>query len=229
MKQCPTFEQILDFIQRRHEPDQAEIAAHIMVCDRCKNYLRVALENIMCEDPDNQDSTVTPLSFEQVWPAISFHVSLCVHWNRFYSYMEDLMSSVGKAALSFSCCGRQESEKEPRYYFGANLKQSRGPSELPTIRFVSRESTPKQYTWEVLLQLPLVLEETSELLFAVSHGNGFPLQAGQLIFQGIELEILSGVASMSVLDFKKTMHSREGIKIRFADGQEIEGDAQFMD
>ncbi len=203
MSKCLNSIELLRAMADPLNPDNAAIIGHLYGCAHCRDALhkwREALEHGEYE-PQPDDDKAAEAIVKRVMAQANAWKRLINRCRDFFSQFQDF-SAVCPAQVVFAASKR-------------GGKQMRKITEPPVFNFLSRHDVPRLYQWSANMTLPIHATNSSNITFTIQ----FPsltedMPAPQtLVFQGNELQIKNGSASISCTDFLMSAESGNGEKI----------------
>ncbi len=227
MNTCPDIETLIQFARDPLHEENAELAAHIYVCPDCTSDFSAINLSV---DADKYEITSEDVALSK--QAVGKVIENKNAWWRFTEAINQVFDELKeKAIVSLAemeqlLCGGQE----PQFLFAASRSSgSSKKSSCVSIVFIGEESASSKYYWRAELELPAMLSKASSLRFNVTDTDGRPLKSAKLMFQGVSLNIASGIATISFSAFEKCMKNAGFIAVYFSDGHFSQGSIQLLD
>lgn len=213
MSKCLTSIQLLRAMTAPTAPENAAIMAHLYVCDKCLNEFREWQEGL-----EKAEYVPQPGDDEEAANAVKKVIEQNSAWKRFWNTCQNFLSSF----RSFSAPGAMQP------VFASTRRQTtqvRTVTKPPVFRFDSRHdsNTPRKYEWHAVMTLPMNAAISNDIQIdiifpSLPQGASMP---EKLSFQGKDLTIEDGRASITVQDFMALSKRKNGkIYVEFQEENE---------
>lgn len=224
---CCDIEKLINFALEPLSEKNAETAAHVAVCPKCREEYALALEsvqqdNIFINDADREEARcVTAEMLENASGSIRFG-------NMFQNLLDMIRNKVvGTAASQFSTAQSAVFGAAPAPSVGAPRRVMADPK----ITFESCCGKESQYYWKMQMTLPVMVTESSRIMLKVVNAeNRAVANGGMLLFLGKKIPINAGLASIPLKLFLERTCSKDENTVRFmfADSVISRGTIKFL-
>ena len=205
MSKCLNPIELLRAMVNPLNPDNAAIIGHLYGCIHCRDELRKwrkALEHGEYE-PQPDDDKAAEAIVKRVMEQEQANAWKCLlnRCSKFFSQFQDF-SDICPKQVAFAAAGH-------------GGKQMRKITTPPVFNFQSRSEVPRIYQWSADMTLPIHATKSSNITFTIripSLPEDMPTPQ-TLVFQGQELQIKNGSASISCTLFLTSAKSSNDEKI----------------
>ena len=200
MSKCLTSIQLLRAMTEPENPENADIMAHLYVCDNCLNALKEWRQGI-----DEAKYDPQPGDDEAAANAVKRVLEQQDAWKRLFNKSCDFFSRFKE--LSLAC--------PQLLVFTARRQQTtqvRKVTKAPVFIFDARFNVPPQYQWHAKMTLPINAAVSPDIQIAIqfpSLQKDTPLPQN-IVFQGRTLPIKDGVAHIACKDFLSSIEQDNG-------------------
>ena len=200
MSKCLTSIQLLRAMAQPENPKNADIMAHLYVCDKCLNALKEWRQGI-----EEAEYVPQPGDDEAAANAVKRVLEQKDAWKRLVNVCRKFFSNFKGLSLASS----------PQPVFAARRQQTsqvRKVTEAPVFLFDARSNVPVQYQWHAKMTLPINATVSSDIQITIQFPS---LQKDacwpqNLFFQGNALPIKDGVAYISCVVFLSSAERGNG-------------------
>lgn len=213
MSKCLTSFELLRAIVQPENPENADIMAHLYVCDKCLNALKEWRQSIAeaeyvpqpGDDEAAADAVKNVLEQKYAWER------LVVKCRNFFSSFNGF-SFVYPQQLVFAPTRHRLSLADHQQPVFAPTHQVRKVTEAPVFLFNARPNVPTSYQWHAQMTLPINATISSDIQIAIEFVS-LPQDVSlpeNLFFQGNKLPIKDGVAHISCKAFLSSAKPNKG-------------------
>ena len=212
MSKCLTSIELLRAMMQPENPENADIMAHLYVCNKCLNSLKEWRQGIA-----EAEYVPQPGDDEAAANAVRRVLEQKDAWKRLVNACRKFFANFKE--FSLAC--------PPQPHFAASRQQTtqvRKATEAPVFFFDARPNVPMPYKWHAKMTLTIDATVSPDIQIAIEFASlpqGVSLPEN-LFFQGKTLPIKDGVAHISCMDFLSSAERGKGeIYVEYKQNNEL--------
>ncbi len=212
MSKCLTSIELLRAMAEPENPGNADIMAHLYICDKCLNALKEWRQGI-----DEAEYVPQAGDDEAAANAVRRVLEQKDAWKRLVNVCRKFFSSF----KGFSLASPQQPLFAARHH---QTMQVRKATEAPVFLFNACPNVPSSYQWHAKMTLPVDASISSDIQIAIEFASLPPDVSlpENLFFQGRTLPIEDGVAHISCMDFLSAAEDHNGeIYVEYKQNNEL--------
>ena len=223
---CYTSEELIAFAMDPLQEKNAQIAAHLINCRKCREehiMAQAALkqDDVFLNDADRSEAHQAALELKKSQGANI----------RFGASFQKIVKAAGKLQGMVKLSDLFSSSPQQAVFGAAAVRPSvmmqRNVPADPQITFESNCKQPGKYYWKMTVGLPLMVNSMSRITIKLVDAEKKPINRGTLHFLGQEIAICAGIASLPLKVFAENLRENE-VEFVFEDKTVSPGCIRFL-